>query len=264
MARLEGKVCVVTGAASGIGAASSRRFAEEGAAVVGFDLGDPVGDDWGQAEQAAPGSLFVKGDVRDADALASMVEQTLARFGQLDVLMNAAGVAGGGPVHLADPDDWDRTVDINLKGTFLACRAALPHMLERRQGSIVNVASIEGIEGFEGGSSYNASKGGVVLLTKNMAMDYGRRQIRVNAVCPGFIETPLLEEVLGMEGLAQIRQGITDAHQLGRLGRPVEIANAALFLASDEASFVSGHALVVDGGFTAGHRFGLSEMLGLG
>jgi NAD(P)-dependent dehydrogenase (short-subunit alcohol dehydrogenase family) len=264
MARLEGKVCVVTGAASGIGAASARRFAEEGAAVVGFDLGDPVGDDWGRAEQAAPGSLYAKGDVRDTEALASLVEQTRARFGQIDVLMNAAGVAGGGPVHLADPDDWDRTVDINLKGTFLACRAVLPHMLERRQGSIINVASIEGIEGFEGGSSYNASKGGVVLLTKNMAMDYGRRQIRVNAVCPGFIETPLLEEVLGMEGLAQIRQSITDAHQLGRLGRPVEIANAALFLASDEASFVSGHALVVDGGFTAGHRFGLSEMLGLG
>jgi len=264
MARLEGRVCMVTGAASGIGAASARRFAEEGAVVVGFDLGDPVGDDWAEAERAAPDALYVKGDVRDAAALAALVERAQARFGQVDVLMNAAGVAGGGPVHLADPDDWDRTLDINLKGTFLACRAVLPGMLERRRGSVINVASIEGIEGFEGGSSYNASKGGVILLTKNMAIDYGRRQIRVNAICPGFIETPLLQGLFEMEGLAQIRAGITQAHQLGRFGKPVEIANAALFLASDEASFVSGHALVVDGGFTAGHRFGLSEMLGLG
>lgn len=264
MARLEGKVCVVTGAASGIGAASSRRFAEEGAAVVGFDLGDPVGDDWNRAVSSASGSLFVKGDVRDGAALAALAEETLARFGQVDVLMNAAGVVGGSPVHLADVEDWDRTIDINLKGTFLACKAFLPNMIERESGSIINVASIEGIEGFEGGSSYNASKGGVILLTKNMAMDYGRKQIRVNAVCPGFIETPLLENVFGMEGLAHIRSSIAEAHQLGRLGKPVEIANAALFLASDESSFVSGHSLVVDGGFTAGHRFGISEMMGLG
>jgi len=264
MARLEGKVCIVTGAASGIGAASARRFAEEGARIVGFDLGDPVGDDWEAATKAAAGHLLVKGDVRDEGALKALVERTRQEFGGVDVLMNAAGVAGGGAVHMLETEAWDRCIDINLKGTFLACRAVLPSMMERRSGSIINVASIEGIEGFEGGSVYNASKGGVVLLTKNMAMDYGRMGIRVNAICPGFIETPMFTDVFGLEGLAQVADGIAGAHQLGRFGRPVEIANGALFLASDEASFVSGHSLVIDGGFTAGHRFGLSEMMGLG
>jgi len=264
MARLDGKVCIVTGAASGIGAASARRFAEEGATVVGFDLGDPVGDDWAKAAELAPAHLFSKGDVRDESTLAELAREVTERFGRIDVLMNAAGVAGGGPVHLLDAEAWDQCLDINLKGTFLACKAVLPDMLERGAGSIINVASIEGIEGFEGGSVYNASKGGVVLLTKNMSMDYGRKGIRVNAICPGFIETPLLHGLFGMEGLAQISQDIASAHQLGRFGKPVEIANGALFLASDEASFVSGHSLVIDGGFTAGHRFGLSEMMGLG
>jgi NAD(P)-dependent dehydrogenase (short-subunit alcohol dehydrogenase family) len=264
MARLEDKVCVVTGAASGIGAATARRFAEEGARVVGFDLGDPVGEEWAKAAELAPSHLYLTGDVRDEAALAALAEQTLDAFGRIDVLMNAAGVAGGGPVHLLETESWDQCMDVNLKGTYLACRAVLPSMLERRAGSIINVASIEGIEGFEGGSVYNASKGGVVLLTKNMAMDYGRRGIRVNAICPGFIETPLLASVFGLEGVGHIAEGIAAAHQLGRFGQPVEIANGALFLASDEASFVSGHSLVIDGGFTAGHRFGLNELMGLG
>ncbi len=264
MARLEGKVCIVTGAASGIGAASARRFAEEGAVVVGFDLGDPVGEDWPKATELAAGHHYAKGDVREEAALQSLASETLERFGRIDVLMNAAGVAGGGPVHLLEAEGWDQCMDINLKGTYLACRAVLPSMLEHEGGSIINVASIEGIEGFEGGSVYNASKGGVVLLTKNMAMDYGRKGIRVNAICPGFIETPLLDSVFGIEGVGHIAEGIKAAHQLGRFGKPVEIANGALFLASDEASFVSGHSLVIDGGFTAGHRFGLNELMGLG
>ena len=177
--------------------------------------------------------------------------------------MNSAGVAGGGAVHQIDEDGWDTTVDINLKGTFLASKAVLSGMLARERGSIVNVASVEGLQGCEGGSSYNASKGGVVLLTKNMAIDYGRKGIRVNVVCPGFIDTPLLRSVFGMELMKEVRQKIDYQHQLGRFGQPREIANAALFLASDEASFVTGQALAVDGGFTAGHRFGVAKMMGL-
>ncbi|HEX6568971.1 MAG TPA: SDR family oxidoreductase [Acidimicrobiales bacterium] len=136
-------------------------------------------------------------------------------------------------------------------------------MVEQQSGSLVNIASIEGIEGTEGGSSYNAAKGAVVLLTKNLAIDYGRVGVRANCICPGFIETPMFESVMSLEGMAQVRERYRDAHMLGRFGRPEEIASAAAFLASEDASFVTGHALVVDGGFTAGMRTGVLEPLGL-
>jgi NAD(P)-dependent dehydrogenase (short-subunit alcohol dehydrogenase family) len=183
--------------------------------------------------------------------------------GRLDVVVNAAGVAGGGPVHLLAADAWDRVVDVNLKGTFLACKHVLARMLEQRSGSIVNLASIEGLEGFEGGSAYNASKGGVVLLTKNLAIDYGRRGIRTNAICPGFIETPMLAGVLGMPALADVREAIREEHKLRRFGRPEEIAAVASFLVSADASFVSGQAIAVDGGFTAGRDHGVTARMGL-
>ena len=263
MGRLDGKVAFITGAASGIGAASALRFAQEGARLAGFDLEESLDGDWAQAAKAAPAALFQTGDVRSQEDLAAAVGATKQRFGRIDVLLNSAGVAGGGPLHMIPIEEWDRVVDINLKGTFLASRQVLPIMLEQESGSIINVASVEGIEGFEGGSSYGASKGAVMLLTRNMAMDYARRGIRVNTICPGFVETPLFESVFGAAGFEELRERIREATQLGRFGKPVEIANAALFLASDEASFVTGHSLVVDGGYTAGHRFGVAKMMGL-
>jgi NAD(P)-dependent dehydrogenase (short-subunit alcohol dehydrogenase family) len=181
--------------------------------------------------------------------------------GRLDVVVNCAGVAGGGPVHLLAETEWARVLRVNLTGTYLVCKHALRHLVAQRSGSIVNFASIEGIEGTEGGSVYNASKGGVVLLTKNMAIDYGRLGIRVNCVCPGFIETPMFKSVMGTDLMAQYRERYREEHKLGRVGRPEEIAAATLFLASDDASFVTGHALVVDGGFTAGMRSGLADLL---
>jgi NAD(P)-dependent dehydrogenase (short-subunit alcohol dehydrogenase family) len=255
MGRLAGKVALVTGAASGIGAACALRFAEEGAAIAGLDLQRPDGGDWAAAAKLAPAACFETADVREEARIREAVASVKERLGRIDVLVNSAGVAGGGLVHLLEQKDWDFVLDVNLKGTYLVSKHVLPVMLAQGSGSIVNIASVEGIEGFLGGSSYNASKGGVVLLTKNMAIDYARAGIRVNVICPGFIDTPLFRSVFSMEATKAMQDKIRDAHQLGRFGRPVEIANAALFLASDEASFVTGVTLPVDGGYTAGHRF---------
>ena len=252
MSRLAGRAALVTGAASGIGLAVARLFAAEGARVVGLDVGG--------APDEPTFAGFAQADVRDEGA----VSGALASLGPFDVVVNAAGVAGGGPAHLVDLTEWQRVIDVNLTGTFIVCKHALGPMIEHRRGSIVNVASIEGIQGTEGGSSYNASKAGVVMLTKNMAIDYGRLGIRANCICPGFIETPMLESVMGSPEMADFRERYRAEHKLGRFGRPEEIASAALFLASDDASFVTGHALVVDGGYTAGTRTALATALGLG
>jgi NAD(P)-dependent dehydrogenase (short-subunit alcohol dehydrogenase family) len=248
MGRLDDRVALVTGAASGIGEATTARFRDEGAVVATLDL-------QGDVDHAL--------DVRDEAAVEAAVRAVVDRAGRIDVVVNAAGVAGGGPVHLLPADEWDRVVDVNLKGTFLVAKHVAAVMLGQRSGSIINIASIEGLEGTEGGSAYNASKGGVVLLTKNMAIDYGRVGIRVNCICPGFIETPMMAAVMENEGMKVYRDRWLEEHKLGRFGRPSEIAAAALFLASDDASFVTGHALVVDGGFTAGMRAGVLEGLGL-
>jgi len=262
MGRLEERVAFITGAASGIGAACAQRMADEGARIAGFDLTRPDPAAWKQLADAAPDASFHVGDVRDEAVVAAAVAAAAERFGRIDVLVNSAGTAGGGPVHMLESDEWDRVVDVNLKGTFLCSKYAIRQMLEQGSGNVINIASVEGLEGFEGGSAYNASKGGVVLLTRNQAIDYGRRGIRVNAICPGFIETPLLERTF-VEGLKEPLQRVVEATQLGRMGRPEEIAAAALFLASDEASYITGQTLVVDGGFTCGHRVGISRILGL-
>lgn len=262
MGRLEGRVAIVTGAASGIGFACAARFADEGAVVVGIDL-CKAPTTWQQIEKAAPAAAYHVCDVRDLGGQEKIATTTAQQHGRIDVLVTAAGIAGGGPVHLISEEDWDRTQDINLKGTFLSVKAVLPSMLEQQSGSIITVASVEGLEGGEGGSTYNASKGGVVLLTKNLCLDYGRRGIRSNCICPGFIETPMFDSVMGMELVAEFREKIKDQHKLGRFGKPEEIAGCALFLASDDASFVSGQAIAVDGGFTAGHRFGMTALMGL-
>lgn len=263
MGRLEGKVAIVTGAASGIGLACALRFAREGAVVVGTDLAEPP--EWKQVVDAAPDASFHSLDVRDEGAQNDVAAAAVKAHRRIDALVTSAGVAGGGPVHLIDVEEWQRVQDINLKGTFLSARSVLPAMLEQRSGSIVTIASVEGLEGAEGGTTYNASKGGVVLLTRCMAMDYGRMGIRVNAVCPGFIDTPLFRSVVGGEQFPEkYRERIREQHKLGRFGRPDEIAGAALFLASDDASFVTGVALPVDGGFTCGHAVGVVEMMGLG
>jgi NAD(P)-dependent dehydrogenase (short-subunit alcohol dehydrogenase family) len=238
---LKGKVALVTGAASGIGRATAELFAREGAHVVASDLDAERGPQ--VAEEI--GAAFVAVDVRDDDAVRALVAHAVDAHGRLDCAANCAGVgAGHATTHEYADEDWDRIVDINLRGTWLAMRHEIPAMSSG--GTIVNVASTLGLRGSPFSSPYSASKHGVIGLTRTAALEYAAAGIRVNAVCPGAIDTPMMDETFGR--FPGFREGLIAFVPMGRMGRPDEVAHAIAWLSSDGSSFVTGEALCVEGG----------------
>ena len=245
--RLQDKVALITGAGSGIGRASAERFAAEGAQVVAVDL-KGAADTVAAIEAAGGEGLALITDVADEDAVAAMAEVALERFGEVDVLMNNAGILDD---YLAAADTptsvWDRVLGVNLFAQFFTARALLPQMVERGDGAIINVASTAGLNGGNGGATYTTSKHAVIGFTRQLCFDYARQGIRANVICPGAVETGMTKEIFASPDAAVM--AAVESAPIGRWAQPEELANAALFLASDEASFVNGAVYVVDGGF---------------
>lgn len=251
--RVAGKVAVITGAASGLGAESARRLAREGAAVVLTDLAADAGQDLAEAIAGTGAkAVFIAHDVTDEAGWASVAKTALDRFGRIDVLVNSAGISGGEPLMEMSLENWRRVLAINLDGTFLGMRTVAPAMAQSGGGSIINLSSILGKVGQPGAGAYCASKGGVLMLTKAAALEWAPAGVRVNSVHPGYIDTPMVQGALHRsENGNELRDVLISRHALGRLGVPREIADGIVFLASDEASFMTGAELVIDGGYTA-------------
>ncbi len=250
---LEGKVSLVTGAASGIGRATSLVMSREGAAVVVSDVNaDGAEETLSAIKEAGGDGMFVHADVSRPDDVAALVAQVASAYGRLDCAYNNAGIEGymAGRLHEYPENQWDRLMDINLKGVWLCLKHEIPQMMEQGGGAIVNTASAAGLVGSRRLSAYVASKHAVVGLTKAAALEYARDGIRVNAVCPGIIDTPMVRRLIGGRE-ADYEAAIPSRQPIGRLGTPEEIAESVTWLCSDAASLVTGLAMAVDGGFTA-------------
>ena len=252
MGRLDGKVCVITGAGGGMGREAAIVFTEEGAKVCVADLDLALAE---ETVSLCSGEAFAFGaNVGDEEGVSAMCAATAERFGGIDVLYNNAGISPGDDASVLDTsvEAWQRVQDVNTKGVFLCCKHGIPYLLERGGGSVINVASFVAILGAATSQiSYTASKGAVLAMSKELGVQFAREGVRVNALCPGPVETPLLLAIFGDDPAAFARRQVH--WPTGRLGKPREIVNAALFLASDESSFVNGAAFVVDGGLTAAY-----------
>jgi NAD(P)-dependent dehydrogenase (short-subunit alcohol dehydrogenase family) len=247
MGRLDGKVAIITGGASGIGKRTAELFVEEGVRVIIADLnGEGVAAMVAQlGDDCADG---VQLDIRDEEAVKRMVDQAFRRFGRLDIAFNNAGVGGFWPLHLYPLENWEQIVSICLTGTFLCIKQEAARLIAQGQGgSIINVASINGIQPAEGFAAYCAAKGGVIMLTKVAALELGRHRIRVNGIGPGIVQTPLTEFLLSVPG---VKDGFVQEAPIGRVGEPEDVARLALYLASDESAWATGQTLLIDGGLT--------------
>jgi NAD(P)-dependent dehydrogenase (short-subunit alcohol dehydrogenase family) len=242
-ARLDGKVCVITGAASGIGAEAARLFAAEGARVVGVDI-DP----------GSEGELALQVDVTDEEQVRDLYARASQELGRIDVLFNNAGINPTDDASVLETslESWQRVQDVNLRGVFLCCKHGIPHLLEAGGGSVINTASFVAVMGAAVSQiSYTASKGGVLSLSRELGVEFARRGVRVNALCPGPVSTPLLQELFASEPEKAARRLVHVP--MGRFGEPREVAHAALFLASDESSYVTASTFLVDGGLSAAY-----------
>lgn len=249
--QLDGRVALVTGGASGIGRATGILFAKAGAAVVISDVSEEGGKATVRSiEENGGRSAFVKADVSQPQQVEALINSTIELYGRLDCACNNAGIEGTmAPTADCSEENWDRVIAINLKGVWLCMKHEIPVMMRQGAGAIVNMASVAGVVGFSDLPAYCASKGGIVQLTRTAALEYARDGIRVNAICPGGIQTPMIERIEAFR--ENMATSLIALHPIGRLGTPEEIAEAVVWLCSDAASFVTGHMMVVDGGFTA-------------
>ncbi len=250
--RLANKVAIITGSGSGQGQRAAERFAAEGARVVVSDVNQAGGQATVDTVKAAGGdAIFVPADVSQAADVKALVDAAVDTYGRLDIMYNNAGillVGKDGPVTEVDEESWDRLMDVNLKGVYLGCKYAIPALQRAGGGSIINTASVAGLVGVGGAHAYTATKGGVIALTRAIAVSYGRHNIRCNAICPGVIDTPMVSAMTGQEGAAQ---SALRWHVLRRFGTPDDVIGLALYLASDESSWMTGSIIPLDGGLTA-------------
>jgi len=251
--KLKDRVAIVTGASKGIGKGIATIFSREGASVVLTDWDEEAGKKTAEEIRRSGGdAFFLRCDVSDEEQVKAMILATIAKYGRINVLVNNAGVGVYKTVLDATSEEWDRCLAVNLKGVFLCSKYAIPHIKAAGGGAIVNIASVHSYQNVGGTAPYAASKAGVVALTRVMAIDYGRDKIRVNAICPGWIDTPLIRNIFdGAADPEKAKREVERRQILGRLGTPEEVGEAAAFLASDEASYITGASLMVDNGMTA-------------